>query len=118
MKVIRKALAQTLVFYYPLVGRLREGFDAKFMVECTGEGVMFIEVDANVTMEEFAIGDAPHPRTSDQGVMSIKVDNDVTLEKFGDALHPPFPCEEELLYEVPDFGGLLNCPFLPIQVTK
>ena len=118
VKVIRKALAQTLVFYYPLAGRFRKGTDAKFMVECTGEGVMFIEADANVTMEEFAIGDAPHPRTSDQGVMSIEVDNNVTLDKFGDALHPPFPCEEELLYEVPYFGGLLNCPFLPIQVTK
>lgn len=118
VKVIRKALAQTFVFYYPLAGRLREGTDAKFMVECTGEGVMFIEADADVTMEEFGIGGAPHPLTSDQGVTSIEVDNDVTLEKFGDALHPPFPCEEELLYEVPDAGGLLNCPLLLIQVTK
>ncbi|KAK9994169.1 hypothetical protein SO802_023872 [Lithocarpus litseifolius] len=116
VKVIREALAQTLVFYYPLAGRLREGTDIKFIIECTGEGVMFIEADGDVTMEEFAISDAPHPRTGDQGVMSIEVDNAVTLEKFGDALHPPFPCEEELLYEVPDSGGLLNCPLLLIQV--
>ena len=43
------------------VGLLREGPDAMFMVECTGEGVMFIEADADVTLEEF--GDAPHPHS-------------------------------------------------------
>ncbi|KAL4595592.1 hypothetical protein ACB092_12G103400 [Castanea dentata] len=48
VKVIREAIEQTLVFYYPYAGP-----DAKFMVECVGEGVMFIEADANVTLEEF-----------------------------------------------------------------
>ena len=88
VKVIREALAQTLVFYYPFAGRLREGLDGKFIVECTGEGIMFIEANA-----------------------------DVTLEEFGDAPHPPFPCEDELLYVVPGSGELLNCPLLLIQVT-
>jgi hypothetical protein len=37
VKVIREA---------PLAGRFRKGPDAKFIVECTGEGVMFIEADA------------------------------------------------------------------------
>jgi hypothetical protein len=87
VKVIREALAQTLVFYYPFAGRLREGPGRKLVVECTGEGVMFIEADA-----------------------------DVTLQQFGDALQPPFPCMEELLFEVPGSGGILNCPLLLIQV--
>lgn len=88
VNVIREALAKTLVFYYPFAGRLREGPCRKLMVDCTGEGVMFIGADA-----------------------------DVSLRDFGDALQPPFPCLEELLYDVPGSGGVLNCPLLLIQVN-
>ncbi|OMO57957.1 Transferase [Corchorus capsularis] len=88
IKVIRDALAKTLVFYYPLAGRLREGLNnGKLMVDCTGEGVLLIEADA-----------------------------DVTLEQIGDALHPPFPCFDELLYDVPGSDGILHCPLILIQV--
>ncbi|KAJ6379717.1 hypothetical protein OIU76_016376 [Salix suchowensis] len=89
VEVIREAVAETLVFYYPFAGRLREGHNRKLMVECTGEGILFIEADA-----------------------------DVTLEQFGDALQPPFPCFEELLFDVPGSAGVLNCPLLLIQVTR
>ncbi|KAG6752022.1 hypothetical protein POTOM_044238 [Populus tomentosa] len=80
VKVIREAIAKTLVFYYPFAGRLREGHNRKLMVECTSEGILFIEADA-----------------------------DVTLEQFGDPLQPPFPCLEELLFDVPGSSGVLNC---------
>ncbi|XP_011009229.1 PREDICTED: benzyl alcohol O-benzoyltransferase-like [Populus euphratica] len=89
VKVIREAIAKTLVFYYPFAGRLREGHNRKLMVECTGEGILFIEADA-----------------------------DVTLEQFGDPLQPPFPCLEELLFDVPGSSGVLNCPLLLIQVSR
>ncbi|KAJ6422529.1 hypothetical protein OIU84_027487 [Salix udensis] len=89
VKIIREALAKTLVFYYPFAGRLREGPNRKLMVECTGEGILFIEADA-----------------------------DVTLEQFGDALQPPFPCLDELLFDVPGSSGVLNCPLLLVQVTR
>ncbi len=88
VKVIREALAQALVFYYPFAGRLREGEPGgKLILECNAEGVMFIEADA-----------------------------DVALEQFGDALHPPFPCVDKLLYDVLGSGEILNCPLLLIQV--
>ncbi|CAH9116416.1 unnamed protein product [Cuscuta europaea] len=86
VKVIREALAKALVLYYPFAGRLREGVDRKLMVDCTGEGIMFMEGDA-----------------------------DVRLSDFGDALQPPFPCTDELLYDVPGSGDILNCPLLLIQ---
>lgn len=89
VEVIRGAIAKALVFYYPFAGRLRERAARKLVVECTGEGIMFIEADA-----------------------------DVTLQQFGDALQPPFPCLEELLYDVPNSAGVLHCPLLLIQVTR
>ncbi|KAL8259720.1 hypothetical protein R6Q59_027673 [Mikania micrantha] len=87
--VIREALAKVLVFYYPFAGRLKEGPGRKLMVDCSGEGVLFIEAEA-----------------------------DMTLMQFGDALHPPFPCLEELLFDVPGSSGIFDSPLLLIQVTR
>ncbi|PWA70548.1 Chloramphenicol acetyltransferase-like domain-containing protein [Artemisia annua] len=86
--VIREALAKVLVFYYPFAGRLKEGPARKLMVDCSGQGVLFIEAEA-----------------------------DVMLKQFGDALQPPFPCMDELLYDVPGSSGILDSPLLLIQVV-
>ncbi|XP_015968529.1 benzyl alcohol O-benzoyltransferase isoform X1 [Arachis duranensis] len=89
VRIIRDALSRTLVFYYPFAGRIREGHGRKLMVDCTEEGVLFIEADA-----------------------------DVTLDQLRGSLHPPFPCSQELLYNVPGSDGIVNCPLLLIQVTR
>ncbi|KAL8162621.1 hypothetical protein V2J09_014110 [Rumex salicifolius] len=88
--VIRKALAEALVFYYPFAGRLKEvGPNRKLAVDCTGEGLMFVEADC-----------------------------DMKLEDFGDSLKPPFPCLEELIFDVPGSSGVLGCPLILVQVTR
>lgn len=87
VRVIRNAIAKALVFYYRFAGRLREVAYCKLVVECHGECVLFNEADAEVTLHEF-----------------------------GNALHPPFPCLDELLYDVPGNAGVLNCPLLLVQV--
>lgn len=86
-KVIREALAKALVYYYPFAGRLKEGHNRKLMVDCTGEGILFVEGDA-----------------------------DVTLAQLGDTIRPPCPYIEEFLHDVPGSKAILGCPLLLIQV--
>ncbi|GAV87396.1 Transferase domain-containing protein [Cephalotus follicularis] len=89
VSVIREALGRALVHYYPLAGRLREGPSRKLMVDCNGEGILFIEAEA-----------------------------DVTLERLGDSIYPPCGCFDEFLYNVPGSEGILNCPLLLFQVNR
>ncbi|XP_065880596.1 benzyl alcohol O-benzoyltransferase-like [Euphorbia lathyris] len=88
-KLIRTAIAQTLVFYYPLAGRLRESLTDKLTVECTGEGILFTEANA-----------------------------DVTLDQFGYPIVPPFSFLDQLLYEEPSSTDIFNSPLILIQVTR
>ncbi|GAB2228709.1 hypothetical protein Droror1_Dr00022832 [Drosera rotundifolia] len=89
-KVIREALAEALVYYYPWAGRLIEGDERKLIVDCTAEGVLFVEADTDVTLDQFGV----------------------------DTLQPPFPCLEELLYDLPYSAGIIGCPLLLLQVTR
>lgn len=86
---VRDALARALVHYYPLAGRLREVAGRKLVVDCTGDGVLFVEADADVTLRQLA-GDT--------------------------SLQPPFPYLDDVLFDVPGSGGVLNCPLLLVQV--
>ncbi|KAK9667235.1 hypothetical protein RND81_14G241900 [Saponaria officinalis] len=88
-RVIKEAVGKALVWYYPLAGRLREKEGRKLVVECTGDGIMFIEADA-----------------------------DVSLDHFGEAPHPPFPLLDELLFDVPGSSSVLDSPLILIQVTR
>ncbi|KAL5764639.1 hypothetical protein ACOSQ2_017233 [Xanthoceras sorbifolium] len=87
--VIKEALSKALVFYNPLAGRLREGLNGKLMVDCTDEGVLFTEADANVT-----------------------------LDQLGDAIQPPSPYLDQLLHNVPGSDNIIGCPLLSFQVTR
>ncbi|CAO2834348.1 unnamed protein product [Amaranthus hypochondriacus] len=88
-KVLKEAVSKALVFYYPLAGRLREKAGGKLVVECNGEGILFVEAYA-----------------------------DVTLNEFGDTIVPPFPCLDELIFDVPGSSEILDSPLMLIQVTK
>ncbi|OVA09608.1 Transferase [Macleaya cordata] len=87
--VMKDALAKVLIPYYPLAGRLTISSEGKLIVDCTGEGGVFVEAEANCTMEE--IGDITKP-------------DPVTLGK--------------LVYNIPGAKNILEIPPLVAQVTK
>lgn len=85
---IRSALAESLVYFYPMAGRLRElPSDGRLVVECTAEGIVFVEADA-----------------------------DVSLVELGDPLLPPYPCVEELLCDLGDSKVIVGKPLCFFQV--
>ncbi|GAV78188.1 Transferase domain-containing protein [Cephalotus follicularis] len=89
VSVIMEALGRALVYYYPLAGRLREGPNEKLMVDCTDEGILFVEAEANIT-----------------------------LEQLGDSIYQPYEYVDEFLCKVPGSEGILNCPVLLVQLTR
>ncbi|GLJ37484.1 hypothetical protein SUGI_0761550 [Cryptomeria japonica] len=51
LNIIQKALSKVLVYYFPFAGRLTSTVNGELQVECTGEGVLFVEAmaDNNLT---------------------------------------------------------------------
>ncbi|XP_037466762.1 acyl transferase 1-like [Triticum dicoccoides] len=94
-KAVKVALVEALVYYYPMAGRLREILPTnkrilptnKLVVDCTGEGVVFVEALADVGLEEFG---NPSP-------------------------HPPYPCIEELLCDTGDIKVVVDKPLFFVQ---
>lgn len=87
VEVIKSALSKVLVHYYPLAGRLTISSEGKLIVDCTGEGAVFVEAEANCSIEE--IGDITKP-------------DPVTLGK--------------LVYDIPGASNILEIPPLVAQV--
>lgn len=90
---IRRALSEALVHYYPFAGRLREVEGGKLVVDCTGEGITFVEADADVRFADLEAAAGP-------------------------GLTPPFPCMDELAFDADGVSGILGGPLVLIQVTR
>ena len=91
--MIKEALAKVLVYYYPVAGRLRNSDNGKLVVDCCGEGVVFREANADITIAQ--------------------------LRKMDGGLKPPFPMWDRLL--VDDIWGsylITDSPLLHMQVSN
>eukprot|EP00257_Ricinus_communis_P002069 XP_002512898.2 omega-hydroxypalmitate O-feruloyl transferase [Ricinus communis] len=89
VEVIKNALKKVLVHYYPLAGRLTISSEGKLIINCTGEGAVFVEAEANCALEE--IGDITKPDPHTLG---------------------------KLVYDIPDAKNILQMPPLVAQVTN
>ncbi|KAJ7544791.1 hypothetical protein O6H91_09G093400 [Diphasiastrum complanatum] len=90
--VLRNALAQILVHYYPLAGRIELTPDGKFQVISNGEGAVFVEAEADANISN---------------VLAEK-DLDTDMEFGHKFLHS----------SVGESKSILDQPLLAIQVTK
>ncbi|PIN19381.1 Omega-hydroxypalmitate O-feruloyl transferase [Handroanthus impetiginosus] len=88
-KTIKEALAKILVHYYPLAGRLAISPEGKLIVDCTGEGAIFVEAEACCAIQE--LGDMTN-------------------------LDPLTLCK--LVYDIPGAKNIMQIPPLVAQVTK
>ncbi|KAM3384616.1 hypothetical protein ACQJBY_008954 [Aegilops geniculata] len=86
---LRAALARVLVHYHPLAGRLGISPEMKLTVECTGEGVPFVEAEAACDLA--LIGDLSTPDPAALG---------------------------QLVYSVPGAKNILEMPPMMAQVTR
>lgn len=53
VEVVKASLGKALVTFYPFAGRLRVGGDGRLVVDCTGEGALFVEAISEFTLAEF-----------------------------------------------------------------
>uniref|UniRef100_A0A7N0URM1 Omega-hydroxypalmitate O-feruloyl transferase n=1 Tax=Kalanchoe fedtschenkoi TaxID=63787 RepID=A0A7N0URM1_KALFE len=89
-ELLKGSLQKVLVRYYPLAGRLTISSDGKLSVNCNGEGALFVEAEANCSLEE--LGDI--------------------------AAAPDASLLTKLVCDVPDSASILEMPLLMAQVTK
>ncbi|XP_058761194.1 alcohol acyltransferase 9-like [Vicia villosa] len=76
MDSLKSSLSRVLVDYYPLAGRLRKSTEDenKLVIDCNGEGVLFVEASMDITIEEL-LTSSMIPNSSWNKLHNVKVQN-------------------------------------------
>ncbi|XP_058113016.1 shikimate O-hydroxycinnamoyltransferase-like [Magnolia sinica] len=71
-EVLKSALSESLVPYYPMAGRLRKDEDGRLEIDCNGEGALFVEAYTDSVIDE--LGDFTPTPTSELKCLVPRVD--------------------------------------------
>ncbi|KAK1411008.1 hypothetical protein QVD17_37551 [Tagetes erecta] len=52
-KILKEALSRALVPFYPIGGRFKEGEDGRVVIDCQGQGVLFLVADSDGVIDDF-----------------------------------------------------------------
>ncbi|KAM7267472.1 hypothetical protein ACFE04_009638 [Oxalis oulophora] len=110
-EVIKNALSKVLVSYYPLAGRLSISGEGKLIVDCNGEGALFVEAEANCRMEE--IGDITKPDPETLGKLIYDIPGAKNILEI-----PPMVAQKQLHLRGQNVGRLSMLNLYKRGVTK
>lgn len=51
--VMKKALSDVLVSFYPMAGRMGKDQNGRLVINCNDEGVLFVEAESDSTLDDF-----------------------------------------------------------------
>ncbi|KAG6517959.1 hypothetical protein ZIOFF_021359 [Zingiber officinale] len=88
-EMMRDALARALVPFYPMAGRLARDEDGRIEIDCNGEGVLFVEADAEATVDDF--GDFAPTMELKQLIPKVDYTEDISAFPLL-VLQSPHPC--------------------------
>ncbi|XP_026457018.1 omega-hydroxypalmitate O-feruloyl transferase-like [Papaver somniferum] len=77
---IKDSLADILVYYHPFAGRLLINEDGKLVINCTGEGAVFVEAEVDCYMDEIGDFESSDPKTLPKLVYDRSIDAKNMLE--------------------------------------
>ncbi|CAH9144523.1 unnamed protein product [Cuscuta epithymum] len=52
-KVMKEALSNVLVSFYPMAGRLARDEEGRLEIDCNGEGALFVEAESDASIDDF-----------------------------------------------------------------
>lgn len=88
--LLRDTLSRALVLFYPFTGRLRLSSERRYEINLTGEGAVFVEAEANMTLAQLGCerGIMPPPEAAKQLLVITVHDPSTRRLMAAQVIHP------------------------------